>query len=78
MKKQLIYKVEFDTTGRPAEMWNGLSDLEKEEYIKERDSVPDYVIAKNLGEALTKVSQQNLKFFVPSQFTIHAHGNVVL
>lgn len=76
MKNTLIYKIIF-TSRENAVSLNKLSNSKRNEYYKERDNLPEYVLAEDLVEAIKRVEKQKLQFFLPREFTVHAQGIVI-
>lgn len=76
MKNQLIYKIGY--SGRTATVsWNSLSKAVQDSYTREKNTLPEYVIAGDLSEAIKKIEKRKLTFFIPREFTIQLQGNIL-
>lgn len=73
---KMIYKINFEAIGA-GQPWDSLTPEQKKTYGKEKDSLPEYVVAENLNEAISKVAQQKLQFWVPYEFRLELSGNVL-
>lgn len=77
MMDSILYKVSFTQTGKAKEIWNDLTQEEKDQFTKEQSSLPEYVIAETLAQALAKVEMFDFKHHTPYEFRVENVGRII-